>query len=77
VPSVANVAHSAGDVLERRVGDAELGRIATDEAIAHLMQIVRETRSDEDRDAAGLALSRATGRDLTDTMWDPVRVLAH
>jgi hypothetical protein len=77
VPSVANIAHNAGDVLERRIADAELGRIATDEAIAHLMIIVRDTRSEEDRDAAGWALEKATGRDLTDSMWEPVRAVAH
>lgn len=73
VPSIGNIAVNAGDPLERRVAIAQLGRIATDEAIAYLMVIVRGPKSPEDRDAAAWALERATGRDLTDSMWTPLR----
>ena len=74
VPSVGDVAANAGDPLERRIAVAQLGRLGTDEAIAYLMVILRGPKSPEDKDAAAWALERATGRDLTDSMWEPLRV---
>jgi len=76
VPSIGNIAVNAGDPLERRVAMAQLGRIKTDEAIAYLIVIVRGKQG-EDRDAGVWALETATGRDLTDSMWVPLRPAAH
>ncbi len=73
VPTVGGHALNAGPPTERRIAIAQLGRIATDEAIAFLMLIARNPKTPEDRDAAGWALERATGRDLTDSMWAPLR----
>lgn len=73
VPSIAEIARGSGDALERRIGIAQLGRLATDEAIAFLVLIVRETKNPDDRDAAAWAIERASGRDLTDAMWAPFR----
>jgi hypothetical protein len=73
VPSIANIARASGDPLERRIAIAQLGRLATDEAIAFLVLVVREAKSADDRDAAAWAIERASGRDLTDAMWAPFR----
>jgi hypothetical protein len=70
---MGDIAANANDPLERRVAIAQLGRVGTDEAIAHLMVILRGPKTLADKDAAAWALERATGRDLTDSMWSPLR----
>ncbi|MBI3723217.1 hypothetical protein HY251_04575 [bacterium] len=73
-PSLGAVSRGSGDPLERRIAMAQLGRLATDEAIATLLPIVRDPKvSQDDRDAAARAIERATGRDLADPMWAPLR----
>lgn len=74
VPALAGPARGAGDPVERLVAIAQLSRLATDEAIAVLVGIVREPKTrPDDRDAAARAICHATGRDLADSMWDELR----